>query len=217
MRPYSGSPQNALTEAGADGFAADASRNMTTTPPSRRWIPSTVALLLLIPFLSGCATLGNGAVRLDVPFRRQEPNQCGVSALEMVLAYWNLPSDHDALAAELYIPAWKGSIPALLAESARRHGLAAGVRTACAEDLITSLRAGAPPIVLLGPLGSDPRGHFVVVTGIRADLTAFRLHGSRHPDRWWPADRFLQRWASGQNVAIFLPRLSAEGNPKSGE
>ncbi|MCE9614311.1 MAG: C39 family peptidase [Lentisphaerae bacterium] len=145
---------------------------------------------------------------LKVPFIRQDPHQCGAAALAMVLAFHGRPADIDALESEIYIPALRGTIPALMVEAAGRRGLAGRTQTATLEDLITAINRRLPPIVLLAPDGPHDVGHFLVVTGVRRGGTLLRAHGPNAPDIWWNRDAFLSRWEGASRTAVFLEPMA---------
>lgn len=168
----------------------------------RLWILAPVAAIAL----AGCQLLGPPppCVLVDVPFLAQEEHQCGAAALGMVLAYWNRPAPTDALVDELYIPSRHGTPPALVIAAAQRRGIHTVCRSASVEDLIAALSARQPPIVFLAPQTPGTPGHFAVVTGMRLDGSAVRIHDPARPNVWWPADPFLRRWRSANHLTLFL-------------
>jgi hypothetical protein len=71
------------------------------------------------------------------------------------------------------------------------------------------LTAAIPPLVFLGPPPGANRGHFVVVTGISGAGRHVRLHSDRHPDQWWGATEFENRWrAGGFHVVLTGPNAA---------
>jgi ABC-type bacteriocin/lantibiotic exporter with double-glycine peptidase domain len=155
-------------------------------------------------FLVSCAAPERGAHLLDVPFLEQPPDRCGPVAVAMVARYYGRSPDMDALDRDIYIPALAGSIPALLAEGARRQGLAAEVRR-CSEPEIHALIAeGFPLIVMLAPAGKDPRGHFVVATGSNAKTGSLRVHSGARQDRWISPRQWRKRWEKAGCLVVLI-------------
>lgn len=177
-------------------------------------IPVATWWLLVLLLVGGCR-LPTGSPRdeilLDVPFRPQEEHQCGAAALGMVLAFWGRPVAAEVLERELFIPALRGTIPALVLDAARRHGLDADSRAATLPLLGNALRASQPPIVFLGPARREDTGHFAVVTGMRDHGREIRLHAPAQPDQWWPGRTFRNRWETGGNLAMFCTHSRPPG------
>ncbi|MGD9780930.1 MAG: C39 family peptidase [Kiritimatiellia bacterium] len=173
-----------------------------------RWFPPGIPVSLALGgLLVSCISPERGAHLLEVPFLEQPPDRCGPFAVAMVARYYGLSPDLDALDRDIHIPALAGSIPALLAEGARRQGLAAEVRR-CSEPEIHALIAeGFPLIVLLAPVGQELRGHFVVATGSNPQTGALRIHSGARQDRWISPRHWRKRWenAGGQVVLIRRP------------
>ena len=176
----------------------------------RPGIPGALALGAL---LVSCASPERGAHLLDVPFLEQLPDRCGPVSVAMVARFYDVEPDMDALDRDIHIPALAGSIPALLAEGARRQGLAAEVR-ACSEPEIHELiGAGFPLIVMLAPAGKDPRGHFVVATGSNPKTGALRVHSGARQDRWIAPRHWRKRWEKAGNKIVLIRQAALSTSP----
>ncbi len=171
--------------------------------PNDRHLRHTGLLAVLLA-ATGCLTPGRNTITLKVPYQPQEPEQCGAAALAMVLNYWGYAETTETLGHELLVPAIHGTIPALIADAARTRGFEASIRSVPLASLPSLLREGIPPIVFLAPEAPATVGHFAVVTGMRADASAIRLHGPRKPNQWWARERFLQRWKKNGTQAILI-------------
>lgn len=164
------------------------------------------AALAVGAMLVSCVSPEQGAHLLDVPFLEQPPDRCGPASVAMVVRYYGLAPDMDALNRDIHIPALAGSIPALLAEGARRQGLAAEVRR-CSEPEIHALIAdGFPLIVLLAPAGKEPRGHFVVATGSNPRTGALRVHSGARQDHWLSPRQWRKRWEKAGSQIVLIRR-----------
>ncbi|MGE5646920.1 MAG: C39 family peptidase [Acidobacteriota bacterium] len=123
--------------------------------------------------LLALATVLGAAVRLDVPFVRQEKNGCGSAALSMLIAYWErnggtVPSgagDAAAIQRELYSKEAEGIYASDLVRYLERNGFHAFTFQGTWEDLGRHLAKGRPLIVSLG----NSRLHYVVVAGMEPE------------------------------------------------
>ncbi len=115
-----------------------------------------------------------------VPFVPQTPLHCGPAALATALGHAGLPADLAALSEGVFLPARGGSLSAEMAGAARRAGAVAmrvGPRLA---DLLATVAAGEPVVLLLN-LGLDwlPQWHYAVLVGYdRAEETAWLRSGT---------------------------------------
>lgn len=173
--------------------------------------------------LAACVSPNRGASRVAVPFVAQAPDRCGTAAVDMVLRFYGHDPDPEALDRAIHIPALAGSIPALLAAAARQEGFAAEVRRSTEEELQRLLAAGQPPIVMLGPAGAEPQGHFVVATGYQPRTGALRVHSGSRADQWWAANAWRPRWEKAGRWIVWIrpaqvlpldlpPSLEQDGN-----
>ena len=154
--------------------------------------------------LGSCASPERGARVLEVPFMAQPPDRCGPAAVAMVARHHGVEPDLEALERDIHIPALSGSIPALLAEGARKQGLAAEVRSCGEPELLELMGEGIPPILMLAPAGGEPRGHFVVVTGLNPRTGALRVHSGESRDRWLAPEDWRERWRRAGGVAVVI-------------
>lgn len=155
-------------------------------------------------WLAACATSKPGTHLLDVPFTEQPDDLCGPASVAMVARFYGVEPDLEKLEQDVFLPALAGSIPDLLAEGARRQGLAAEVVRCEEPQLHEWLAAGVPLILLLAPNGKDPRGHFVVATGSKPAQSALRVHSGSRQNRWWPARHWKKRWEKAGNVIVLI-------------
>lgn len=142
----------------------------------------------------------------DVPFLEQPPDRCGAASVAMVAQRLGFQLDPAALDRDIFIPALSGTVPDVMAEGARRHGLAARVAECSNEDLAQLLREGIPPIVMLGPEHGDLRGHFVVATGLNPRTGALRVHSGKSRDRWLSQNAWLPRWLQARRRVVIITK-----------
>jgi hypothetical protein len=168
-----------------------------------RWV-RTGGALALVGLLAACVSPHRDACRLEVPFVAQSPDRCGTAAVDMVLRFYGSKPDAEALDREIHIPALGGSIPALLVDAARQQGFAADATRSTEEEIQRLLAAGYPLILMLGPTGEAPQGHFVVATGFQARTGALRVHSGSRPNQWWPANTWSPRWERADRWMVWI-------------
>ncbi len=146
-----------------------------------------------------------GAVVAAVPFVEQEGREdCGATAVEVVLAHAGRPVDRAALRREMVRPSVGGSFTFDVGLAVRRQGLHPWERAgASLDDLGAWVRAGRPPIVLLGvrPFEAGFK-HFAVVTGIDGGRGLVLLHDGRGADEPVALEEFVERWERGGRWAL---------------
>jgi ABC-type bacteriocin/lantibiotic exporter with double-glycine peptidase domain len=173
------------------------------SPFRRRGVP---AALLVGALLVSCASPEREVRLLDVPFLEQPPDRCGTASVAMVARFYGISPDMEALDRDIHIPALAGSIPALLAEGARRQGLDAEVRRCTEGEVHALISDGFPLIVMLAPAGREPRGHFVVATGSNPQTGALRIHSGSQKDRWISSGHWRKRWKkAGCQIVLLRP------------
>ncbi|MGB4047184.1 MAG: C39 family peptidase [Kiritimatiellia bacterium] len=175
-------------------------------------IPSVWAGLVAIGLLTACFAPMHHAYLLDVPFVAQPDDHCGPASVTMVARFYGVEPDLEKLEQDVFVPALAGSIPDLLAEGARRQGLAAEVVHCEEPQLHEWLAAGFPLILLLAPVGKDPRGHFVVATGSQPATSALRVHSGNRQDRWLVARRWKKRWHDAGNKIVLIRPAESTAN-----
>ena len=137
------------------------SRTALPKAPNARVLAGVFLCLLL----QGCAFLAPQADRLEtswpagvpdaielsaVPFFPQEEYQCGPAALATAMVHAGAQVSPEALVAQVYLPARKGSLQVEMLAAPRSHGLV-GYRLAPSfEDVMREVASGNPVIVLLG-------------------------------------------------------------------
>jgi ABC-type bacteriocin/lantibiotic exporter with double-glycine peptidase domain len=143
-------------------------------------------------------------VQLAVPFVPQEKDTCGAASLAMVLQYWGLPADHEALAAAASEPGRRGIAGSRLVEAARGQGVFAIAYEGGLLQLKASLEKGRPVIVALGARGELL--HDVVVVGFE-DGRVLVHDPAEGRDRSLREGEFERRWsASSRWSLLVLPR-----------
>lgn len=158
------------------------------------------------PVLPPRASTGSEAtpsVKLDAPFVKQRPGECGPAALTSLLKYWGAPADDEAMR-EIYSRGIEGTLGFDLWRQARRAGLAAlEVKELSPEALRGLLAQGVPVIV---NLRRGSRQHYVLVTGWDTARARWLFHDGRRPHARAPAERFEKRWqAAGRWALIAFP------------
>jgi ABC-type bacteriocin/lantibiotic exporter with double-glycine peptidase domain len=173
--------------------------------------PSSLLLPIVIMLSSGCAMLHVETIENDVPFHASIKDLCGVVALQAVLEYHEVEFEFDWLKKEAYSPFLKGSPPSILAETARKLGLVSSVEEGDFEKLSMWVAAGDVPILYLGGKSTSERGHFVVVTGMRADRKGVRIHAVDKPNRWYSYRTIKKGWAAGEYTAVLISKPKKDG------
>jgi hypothetical protein len=162
--------------------------------------PQTAALRLATP-----PGLSPRAELEQVPFFPQTPYHCGPAALATALGAAGLPSDPQALADAVFLPAREGSLQVEMLGAARRRGALATPLPGELAALLREVDAGHPVVVLqnLG-LAFAPRWHYAVLVGY--DLAAGELtlrSGTTRRERM-SAATFEHTWARGGHWAIVV-------------
>ncbi|MFO1319105.1 MAG: PA2778 family cysteine peptidase [Burkholderiales bacterium] len=88
----------------------------------------------------------------ETPFFPQAENHCGPAALATALSARGMPADPEPLAASVYLPARKGSLPLDMLGGARRAG-AVTLRLEPRLETIMSYVAAGYPVIVLQNLG----------------------------------------------------------------
>jgi ABC-type bacteriocin/lantibiotic exporter with double-glycine peptidase domain len=165
------------------------------------------AVSVACALLSGCLHSRPDDFILAVPFHRQAPHECGVAALRMVLDFYGMAYDPAAVRAHVFLPAVKGTLPAVVADEALRLGLDASIQSLSQADLVQQVAQGRPVIILLAPPpgSSEPQtGHLAVVAGVSPDERSIFLHGNRRPNRRVALTAIEPLWAAAQHTSILI-------------
>jgi len=170
------------------------------------------AILLL--FSGACTTTlpDRRDVSVDVPFTAQAPENCGVTALDMILRYKGISADFNTLKQKVFVPALHGTTPELIAVAAQGFGLRAEKTRGDLPSLRTLLAEGTAPIIFFGPARSQTNGHFVVVTGIKSDLGRVRIHSGDHANEWVQAGKFVAMWKRGNYTMLVIRKQGTDRN-----
>lgn len=166
-----------------------------------RWLPMGVIVLM-----TGCASdtrnmLSNlqqhrGDVELiETPFYPQVTDQCGPSALAVVLNSSGIAVLPETLKSRVYIPGRQGSLQIELLAAARGYGRMPYLIDTNVSALVSEVRAGRPVLVLQN-LGSErqPVWHYAVVIGYLADQKRFVLRSGDQKRHVTSASRFARTW-----------------------
>lgn len=94
------------------------------------------------------------------PVRSLTPYDCGATCLKMLLSYYGIESDHEALLAECKARPWYGCSAKDVMQAGRAHGLTMTAWRMDAEDV---LNADRPAIIWWGG------GHFVLFCGAEGE------------------------------------------------
>ncbi len=147
------------------------------------------------------ATLVLGAAPLPVPFVPQQKDTCGAAVLTMVLRYWGVAADHDAIAAELVSPGLRGIRGSALEAFAQERGLTAVAHAGDLDQLRDYVAKGRPMIVSLD--AGRGRFHDLVVVGFEAQ--AMIVHDpAEGASRRLAVRDFEKRWSRAGHFALLV-------------
>jgi len=177
-------------------------RRKTASTARRRCAAAAAALLALAAPAADPAA--RASVQLAVPFVPQAQDTCGAASLAMVLRYWGVPADPDALAASAHDAGERGALGSRLVEVARDLGVFAIAYEGDLAQLKSSLQEGRPIIVALGD--SSRLRHDVVVVGFE-DGRVLVHDPAEGRDRRMREGEFERRWnAAARWSLLVLPR-----------
>ena len=141
---------------------------------------------------------------LLVPFVPQGKDSCGAAALTMVMRFWNVPADQDAIARELVEPDLHGIRGSSLEAFAKKRGLLAVAHEGDLAQLQDYVSKGRPMIVTLD--AGKKRFHDVVVIGFE-DGNAIVHDPAEGAARSIPLATLEKRWAvAGHFALLVLPQ-----------
>lgn len=174
---------------------------------------SAGALFLLagISGLSACATLppppqGASVELANVPAFAQQELQCGPAALASVLSASGISETPEALKADLFIPARKGSLQVELTAQARLRERVPLLLQPTETALVAALREGQPVLVLLN-LGvrTYPLWHYAALTGFDSEA-GYTLNNGKAKPETISRSTFLRQWQWANGWALTLHR-----------
>ena len=150
-----------------------------------------------------------GALVENVPFVRQRRDTCGPAALASVMLRAGVETSEEAISEALRTRENRGTVTFDLALHARAKGLIAVQRyEAGAEEMRAAVRAGVPPLVMLGGLLSIiGRYHYAVITGYDETRRLWIMHYGVRPDVVMGFERLerLRRNADGWTLYVLHP------------
>lgn len=149
-----------------------------------------------------------------VPFFPQEDNYCGPAALATVLTWSGLPSEPEALSAQVYTPARQGTLQNDILAGARRAGRLA-VPVTSLRDLATEIAAGHPVLVFQNlSLEWFPQWHYAVAVAYDLERGEITLRSGRDAERVTALSTFERTWGRGGDWALVV--LKPDDLPASG-
>jgi tetratricopeptide (TPR) repeat protein len=180
-----------------------------------RFPPLSGALFFLSFLVAGCAAPPSRApVEIppaqaphaelsEVPFFAQAQFQCGPAALAMVLANAGYPVDPQALEAQVYLPARRGSMQVEMLAASRRNGALAVVIAPNLPTLLATVAEGHPVVVLqsLGQKGL-PRWHYAVIIGYDLGSRSVVLRSGTTKRLVMSMDAFDRTWSHSGRWAM---------------
>lgn len=143
----------------------------------------------------------------ETPFYPQEAHHCGPAALATLLTATGVAVTPDELAAQIYLPARKGSLSVELLATPRHYSRLAYKLQPELDHLLQEVAHGHPVLVLqnLG-LRWIPRWHYAVVVGFDLDEEYVVLRSGRHERVITAMPTFERTWRRGDYWAmIALP------------
>jgi len=180
-----------------------------------RWQRSghQLAALFFLAALSACATLPQPpaaeAVQLvNVPTFAQQELQCGPAALASVLSASGVPTTPEALTADLFIPARRGSLQVELVAQARLRERVPLLLAPSERALVAALHEGQPVLVLLN-LGvrSVPIWHYATLIGYDPDQ-GYTLNTGQAKPQVVARRSFLRQWQGAERWGLTLHKPS---------
>ncbi len=186
--------------------------------------PSVGGLLsfTLVPLISmlcpGCAGKNFSDVRPgiesrghyieNVPFYRQGDSDCGPAALAGVLAFRGHSVSMERIAANIYLPQLKGTLPMDMERFARESGFGTDSSPGTLDRLKTLIRNGTPVICLID-LGFSyyKQPHYVTVVGFDDVNAVVIMHNGLEQNRLMSYDTFDRAWARAGRWMIDIEPL----------
>lgn len=185
------------------------------------WIARTarsVALAGALLVVGGCATapvlapdrmaaLPPSAELTETPFFAQTEHYCGPAALATALSARGMTATQEQLAARVYLPARKGSLPLDMLGGARRTG-ALTLRVETRIEAVMAHVASGYPVIVLQNLGLHwyPMWHYAVVVGYDIASKEVILRSGDQPRMPLSTATFDATWARSGRWAMVVAR-----------
>ena len=145
------------------------------------------------------------AKRLQVPYKRQGPYECGPASLYMVLKYWGVNVDYRDIVDSIL--EGKSTPLSNMVEYAGKLGFYATTAHVTVDDLKYYIDEGWPVIVLQWASLSYKNGHYRVVIGYNNN--GFIVHDpSDGPSITLSYDYFIKLWKKCGNAAVIIIPMS---------
>jgi len=146
------------------------------------------------------------------PLRQKDQNDCGPTALSMVLNYWQPERASEPLAS---LPLDRQASAGELRDAARARGLNAFVVEGDPEDLIHELESGRPVIVGTAKRTvKDAVTHFEVVVGMHRSSKRVATYDPALGVRQNSFFGFLTEWESTGRVLLVIMPPAPEAAPR---
>ena len=191
---------------------------------NRPLFPAALAAILfsisLSAFFTACAGFGAKPPRpfsapLDsrlipgVPFIPDNSSHCGPSTLAAVLTYHGRPTTKEEVAVDVQREDIRGALGPDLVIWARQKGFEAGFKGSSPEEVLKSIDALKPVIILLDTgIGPIKKGHFVVAVGYNPD--GLVVNSGEIQQELVPWSSILTSWYKLGNFAIFIEGEAGE-------
>ncbi len=145
------------------------------------------------------------AVRGVPEIRQRKPEDCGIAALAMVLAYGKAPATTDEIEAACPAAPGKGSRAGDLRDFARRKGLRAYLVRGVPEDFPRELARGRPVLVgLIQPYAAAVLSHYVVVVAWHPERRILVMMDPARGCRRIGWEDFLREWDPAQRLMLVV-------------
>jgi len=190
------------------------------------------AALILLLLTVGCTYLGSArdfdpetldrdpgwlAVRRVPPVRQLRTDDCGVAALQMVLAYWDHPVDREVLLSACPLKEGEGVKAGDLKAFARSYGLQAFLIHGEWPDFETELSRGHPIIVgMVKPYITGNFSHYEVVVALNRETHEIVTLDPACGWRINTAEGFRKEWDPAGRVTLILFKKLPERPADSG-
>lgn len=153
-----------------------------------------------------------------VPFFPQEAYQCGPAALATLLQHSGVKVTPDELVPQVYVPEREGSLQVEMLAATRQYQRLAYVLKPALEDLLASVDAGQPVLVLqnLG-LSWYPQWHYAVVVGYDLQRRTLLLRSGTIARYEVDMPLFERTWQRGQYwglVVLHPGQLPVRADPR---